>query len=102
MIAKAEIEFIKYIHGEASEEYLDILIETGKLFLQVQPQIRKVTEASFKVLKEAVSHQLFEEKKDAEQKAQLIVLVAMSSILSGKVEQSMEYIFNGIKLYKKF
>ena len=101
MIAKAEIEFIKYVHGEASEEYLDILIETGKLFLQVQPQVRKVTEASCKVLKEAVSHHLFEEKKDAEQKAQLIVLVAMSSILSGEVEQAMEYIFKGIELCKQ-
>ena len=100
-IAKAELEFVKYVHGVESEEYLNMLIEAGKLLLQLQPQTKKITEMSLKFLKEATEHALFEEKKSAEQKSQLIILVAMSSILSGKVDESLTYIFKGIDSYKE-
>ena len=100
-IAKAELEFVKYVHGVESEEYLNMLIEAGKLLLQLQPQTKKITEMSMKFLKEATEHALFEEKKSAEQKSQLIILVAMSSILSGKVDESLTYIFKGIDSYKE-
>ena len=67
-----ELEFVKYVHGVESEEYLNMLIEAGKLLLQLQPQTKKITEMSLKFLKEATEHALFEEKKSAEQKSSKI------------------------------
>ena len=51
MIAKAEIEFIKYVHGEASEEYLDILIETGNYFCRFNRRSGKLQKHHVKCLK---------------------------------------------------